>query len=374
MEFCFNGYQQLQKKIISSEICTLCGACEVACPMNAIEITETNNSQVYDCNDIVPECRICYDICPHTGPNIQKVFDEFSTGPSFLPGIGRFYSIKIARSTFGDIRELTGSGGVATSLALCALEEGLVDAVVASETKELGNMKFQLKQKIPPISDFLPSMLSVHFHPAAVAKAFDSLIKGYSGSRVAFVGVPCHMIAMRKLQIFGHKSSDELGPLIGLFCLWSISSLKDLIESLEERGVEKAKIRSIELDSEFNVNIGSNQIKIPTKEIWERVREGCKTCQDLTGLVSDVSVGRVEGVSPDWSVLIIRSKNGEDLVNRAVRGKYIECSEADASVKENLISLSMKKKHFAEEEYKEDIKRGLLTPEAFEVLHDNIAG
>jgi len=374
MEFCFNGYQQLQKKIINSEICTLCGACEVACPMNAIEITETNNSQVYDCNEIVPECRICYDICPHTGPNIQKVFDDFSKGTNFISGIGRFYSIKIARSTFSDIRELTGSGGVATSLSLCALEEGLVDAVVASETKRLGDMKAHFKQKVPPISDFLPSMLSLDFHPAAVAKAFDSLIKGYSGSRVAFVGVPCHIIAMRKLQIFGHKSSDELGPLISLFCLWSISSLKDLVESLQEKGIDKAKIRSIELDSEFNVNLSSNRIKIPMKEIWERVREGCKTCQDLTGLVSDVSVGRVEGVAPDWSLLIIRSKVGEELVNRAIRGKYIECSDVDPSVKESLISLSMKKKQFAEEEYKKDIERGLLTPEAFEVLQENIVG
>lgn len=374
MEFCINGYQQLQNKIINSEICTLCGACEVACPMNAIEITENNNSQVYDCNEIVPECRICYDICPHTGPNIQKVFDDFSTGPNFIPGIGRFYSIKVARSTFEDIRELTGSGGVATSLALCALEEGLVDAVVASETKELSNMKIQLKQKVPPINDFLPSMLSVHFHPAAVAKAFDSLIKGYSGSRIAFVGVPCHMIAMRKLQIFGHKSSDDLGPLIGLFCLWSFSSLKDLVERLKERGIDRTKIRSIELDSDFNVNLTSSKINIPMKEIWDHVREGCKTCQDLTGLVSDVSVGRVEGLAPDWSVLIIRSKIGEDLVNRAVRGKYIECSDADQSIKENLISLSMKKKHFAEEEYKKDVKKGLLTPEAFEVLQDNMVG
>jgi len=346
----------------------------VACPMNAIEITEKNNSQVYDCNEIVPECRICYDICPHTGPNIQKVFDDFSTGPNFLPGIGRFYSIKVARSTFGDIRELTESGGVATSLALCALEEGLVDAVVASETKELENMTIQLKQKVPPISDFLPSMLSVHFHPAAVAKAFDSLIKGYSGSRVAFLGVPCHMIAMRKLQIFGHKSSDELGLLIGLFCLWSFSSLKDLVESLKERGIDRTKIRSIELDSKFNVNLTSGKIKIPIEEIWERVREGCKTCQDLTGLLSDVSIGRVEGLAPDWSVLIIRSRLGEDLVNRAVGGKYIDCTDADPSVKENLISLCMKKKNFAEEEYKEDVKRGLLTPEAFEVLKDNIEG
>ncbi|MEJ5292052.1 MAG: Coenzyme F420 hydrogenase/dehydrogenase, beta subunit C-terminal domain [Candidatus Methanosuratincola sp.] len=374
MEFCINGYLQLQKKIIDSEICTLCGACEVACPMNAIEITENNNSQVYDCNEIVPECRICYDICPHTGPNIQKVFDEFSTGPNFLPGVGRFYSIKIARSTFNDIRELTGSGGVATSLALCALEEGLVDAVAASETKDLGNMKIQLKQKVPPINDFLPSMLSVHFHPAAVAKAFDSLIKGYSGSRVAFVGVPCHMIAMRKLQLYGHKSSDELGPLIGLFCLWSISSLKDLVESLKERGIDSNKIRSIDLDSEFNVNLSSGKVKIPMKELWERVREGCKTCQDLTGLLADVSVGRVEGIAPDWSVLIIRSKLGETLVTRAVKGKYIELSDMDPSVREKLISLSMKKKHFAEEEYKEDVRRGLLTSEAFEVLQDNIIG
>ena len=374
MEFCINGYRQLQERVINSEICTLCGACEVACPMNAIEITERNNSQVYDCNEIVPDCRICYDICPHTGPNIRKAFDDFSSGPNFLPGIGRFYSIKVARSTFVDIREITGSGGVATSLALCALEEGLVDAAVSSETKDLENMKIQLKQKIPPINDFLPSMLSVHFHPAAVAKAFDSVIKGYSGSRVAFLGVPCHMIAMRKLQIFGHRSSDELGILIGLFCLWSFSSLKDLVETLEERGIDRSKIRSIEPDSEFNVDLTSGRIKIPMKEIWERVREGCKTCLDFTGLLSDVSVGRVEGVAPDWSVLIIRSKLGEDLVSRAVRGKYIECSDADPAVRENLISLSIKKKRFAEEEYKEDVKRGLLTPEAFEVLKDNIDG
>lgn len=369
-----NGYQQLKEKIINSNICTLCGACEVACPMAAIELSEFDNKQIYNCGEIVPDCRVCYDNCPHTSPNIERVFDEFATGPNFLPGIGRFYSIKIARSSFKDIRELTGGGGVATSLSICALEEGLVDAAVASETKELESVKFLFKQKVPPVSDFLPSMLSLRFHPAAVAKAFDSVIKGYTGSRVAFIGVPCHMIAMRKLQIFGHKSSEELGPLIGLFCLWSISSLKDLTNALEAKGIEKGKIRSVELDTDFIVNLSTGKISIPMKEIWEHVREGCKTCQDFTGLVSDVSVGRVEGVAPDWSVIILRTKIGEDLVNRAQKGGYIEASDATCIIKDSLASMSIKKMQLAEQEYNEDIKRGLLTSEAFETLHKNILG
>jgi len=362
-----NGYGNLKHEIVDPDLCTLCGACETACPVNAISITADRNYQLFDCSENFDSCSICHEVCPHTAPNLDEAFKELSSAPYSLPGIGRFLTIRTARSNFEDIRHITRSGGVAAALSICGIETGLVDAVVSSETKNLDDMPTPQKFKIPMVTDYLPSMLNVEFHPAAVAKAYDSVVKGYTRSRVAFIGLPCHMTALRKLQLFGHKSSEPLGFLISRFCLWNPQSMKAFSSLLRAKGVQLDTIDEINLGDSIRLKSDVNAFDIPLAEIWECIREGCRICMDFTGAFSDVSVGRVEGISKDWSVLIVRTKKGEELVERAEREGYLESANLPHAAEVGIRSIAFRKKALAKQEVYES-KRGVMAPGAFEIM------
>ncbi len=366
-----NGYGNLKQEIVDPDLCTLCGACESACPVNAIGITTDRNNHLFDCSENFESCNICHEVCPHTAPNLEDAFRSFSTAPNSLPGVGKFISIKAAQSSFEDIRQITGSGGVAASLAVCGIESGLVDAAVSSEAKNLDDMPTPTKLKIPMITDYLPAMLKVEFHPAAVAKAYDSVVKGYAQSRVAFIGLPCHMTALRKLQLYGHRSSEQLGFLINRFCLWNLSSIRSFSTLLKEKGISLETVDEINLDHTFTVKSDLNTFEIPISDIWQNVREGCKTCMDFTGEFADVSVGRVEGMPKDWSVLIVRTKQGEELVNRAVKEGYVQSAELAHSAEFAIESLASRKKTLARQETRHLKKEG-IAPGAFEIMDKNI--
>ncbi len=362
-----NGYGNLKREIVDPDLCTLCGACESACPVNAIGITADRNHHLFDCSENFDSCSICHEVCPHTSPNLEEAFKELSSAPYSLPGIGRFTSIKTARSNFEDIRHITRSGGVAAALSVCGTETGMVDAAVSSEAKNLDDMPTPLKFKIPMVTDYLPSMLKVEFHPAAVAKAYDSVVKGYAQARVAFIGLPCHMTALRKLQLFGHKSSEQLGFLISRFCLWNPQSIRNFSSLLSAKGIQLDAVDEINLDDSIKVKSDINVHDIPLSELWGNIREGCKTCMDFTGAFSDISVGRVEGISKDWSILIVRTKQGEELVNRAEREGYLESANLPHAVEEEIQAIAGRKKALAKQEVYE-VKRGILAPSAFEIM------
>jgi Fe-S-cluster-containing hydrogenase component 2 len=52
----------LSEEIIAP-LCTICGACEVACPVDALKLKGQTVQQLYDCSSNIALCPICYEIC-----------------------------------------------------------------------------------------------------------------------------------------------------------------------------------------------------------------------------------------------------------------------------------------------------------------------
>src|SRR3990172_11776588 len=110
------AYEVLKKKVIDSGFCTLCGACEAACPVGAIQIEGDKLKRLHDCSEDMDLCPICYEICPHSEALLLRSQKCVSDAPFNNEALGHHRRIMLAQSADPKLRELGGGGGVVTSL------------------------------------------------------------------------------------------------------------------------------------------------------------------------------------------------------------------------------------------------------------------
>lgn len=308
------AFDRLKKIIVDQGFCTLCGACEAACPVRAIKIVEERPQCIYDCSKYLDSCSICYDVCPHT----EAVLVE-------TPNLGCYRKILLGQAVERGMNVGPG-GGVVASLLTHALEKDIIDSAVFSQAKV--GTPMELKPLVSSVQDDLLSAVEVHFFPSAVAKAFRSAVLEHRKQRIAFVGIPCHVLALRKLEAWQHKLAENLKIVIGLFCLWTLSSSKLLQYLSRNYDIKPSEVQRIALTTEYLIHTKKGITKIPLQEIKPNVLNRCRTCMDFSSELADISVGGADPLK-NWSTVIIRSKTGEDFFNDAVKHKVIRIKNID---------------------------------------------
>ena len=149
-----------------------------------------------------------------------------------------------------------------------------------------------------------------------------------SEHRIAMVGTPCEIMAASKLQYYTDSSIDVK---LGLFCMENFS-YKYFENLLEEYDLEMDDIEKFQIDKGFIFLLLKNRqtVKIPLSVAKRIIRKNCNICVELTSETSDISIGSI-GSDEGWSTLIIRSKKGEEIVNGAIKEKFIEAEELTES-------------------------------------------
>jgi coenzyme F420 hydrogenase subunit beta len=204
------------------------------------------------------------------------------------------------------------------------------------------------------VPDDILSAVGSKFFPSAVAQAYGSAVYSYGKSKIAFVGVPCHVLALRKMEAWQHKIIDNLKITIGLFCFgtFSLSSLLKYITKTYK--IKPSNIKQMRLSKKFVVQTERDSIRIPLAEIEDHILPSCRTCTDFTAELADISVG---GAYPleGWSTVIIRTKAGEDFFYDAVENGVISTwvIAQEPNVMERVMLAAMQKRTNALKEAKE---------------------
>ena len=226
--------------------------------------------------------------------------------------------------------------------------------------------------KVKPLITLVPddalSAVDSKVIPCAVAEAFGRAVFEYGKAHIAFVGIPCHVLALRKLEAWQHKIIDSLEIIIGLFCLWTFSLSRLLEHLLHEYGIAANEIISVDLEgNEYVVSTRNNVLRIPILEIKYHIMNRCKTCVDFTSELADLSVG---GATPlkDWSIIIVRTKKGENLLNLAIEKKVLAVREisTEHEALAHLINISTYKRNNALLEAKSMEREGVKISTAAE--------
>ncbi|MEM0215937.1 MAG: Coenzyme F420 hydrogenase/dehydrogenase, beta subunit C-terminal domain [Candidatus Bathyarchaeia archaeon] len=362
------AYDDLKRLVIDNGLCTLCGACEAACPTHAIRVEETPQ-RLYNCSENLDLCPICYDICPHTDALIREATRFVSDALYRRESLGYYRKILLAQATSPTIRGLTRSAGVVNALLSFALDRKIIDsAVIARKSPRL---ILKLQPSIGLVPDDMLSAVDSKVVPCAVAEAFGRAVYEYGRHKIAFVGIPCHILALRKLEAWQHKIIDNLSITIGLFCLWTFS-LGVLSEYLlHNYGIAPSEIVSIDLALEDYVvtTLDNRVLRLPLYEVKNHIMNSCRTCMDYTAEFADLSIG---GGAPlkGWSMVIVRTQRGEEFLEKAVNSGVIRVMDVDAEPETlaRVIHLATRKKESALKDMEDMRSKGLPIPMGAEAL------
>jgi coenzyme F420 hydrogenase subunit beta len=208
------------------------------------------------------------------------------------------------------------NGGVVSALVDLALGEGLIHATVLTERD--GELLPQGR-----IARRREEVISCAGSSYAAGYTLEALNRGpWEGEeRIGVVGLPCQVLALSRMKaspLEKRTPVDRVELVIGLFCTWALDYypfMKFLKARFGDRQISKMDITPPP-ERFLHVTAGEERHVIPLDEVRSFIRPSCQVCLDMTGELSDLSVGTVEG-EEGWNTVIIRSPKGEDLLRLA---------------------------------------------------------
>ena len=338
------AYNLLKRDIIDNNFCTSCGACEAACPLGVLRLEGEQVRRLQDCSKSADLCPICYEICPHSETLLIRSLEPVYESPLNSVAVGYLRKILLAQSKEPAIREKSHDGAVVTTLLDYGVRKGIFDSAIVSQTDEETAAK--PKPTVALVSDDIYGSIGSKFFPSPVIKTYGEAVDNYVKNKIALVALPCQALALRKIDAWNHRISGKTKILLGLFCFGALSGKSFLNFIEKEYKIKQSEIKKIYIADNLFVETSKGKIGIPIAKAKEHILPGCRTCIDYTSEVADISVGSAYPLK-DWSVVIIRTKAGEEFFNRALEDGVINIRniEQEPEVFERVIVTALKKRN-----------------------------
>ena len=333
--------ESLEKKVIFAGKCVGCAACVVVCPFNCLDYAEQKPK-------IVKECKVC-GICPQVCPQYElswPALEEFVFGRRSNPEeeFGIYKRLVIAQATDKNILQTCQDGGVVTALLSFALGNGTIDGAATS-----GVSKERTLYPIPRLATTSKELLECAGTRYFYSPNLLALQEGIKQKRksIAFVGTPCQIHAIRRIQIIPLKKyADKLDIVVGLMCTESFT-YQGLMEKHIQRviGINPQDIRKINIKGKVLIAMKNGETReISLSEAKQYTRTSCISCSDFSAELADISVGGL-GLN-NWTFTVLRTKKGEELFEEAEKAHAIKTRPVEKEEKAlNLLSrLSTKKR------------------------------
>ena len=313
------GFEEGLGEVVSSGRCAGCGACVAACPTKVLEYRD-GPVLTGECK----ECGICSQVCPRREFDWSRV-EEHAFGRARTPDeeFGVYRRLVVARTTDGEIKRVCQDGGVVTTILAYTLEAGVIEGAVVSC---VGEKPLYPKPTVATTRDELLSCAGTRYIYSPNLLALRDAAKLGSFS---MVGTPCHIQALRKMQLIPLKKYvNKLSYTIGLMCTESFQ-YDGFVDAIREKlGVSPENVKKTNIKAKLIVTTKSGEEKtIPLRELRPYMRTGCRHCTDFSAEAADISVGGV-GLS-GWNLVIIRSEKGEEIFNMVAESGALELKPAE---------------------------------------------
>jgi coenzyme F420 hydrogenase subunit beta len=346
------SFDTLQKDVIDQGLCGRCGGCVSFCTADRIGALEMGPdgfprySSVGECL----ECGLCYLICPQTAELNEDVEERHD----WKAPIGPVIDVFSLRATGHHVREAATDGGLVTALLTHMLETGVIDGAVVSRQVGLFQRESIVATSPGELLDAAGSSFSEAPHLEHVGEGYTSCvpiartIREYSDRKfrkLAVVGTPCQIDAVRKMQVLNILPSDVIQFTVGLFCMQCFS-LDRLIGSpfLKAHGIELEHLRKINVKKDFYLHMESGDvIHVPLEEIESIARPACLACKRFSNDFADISVGGL-GSPEGYTTAVVRTTRGKAslanaLYDGALAHRPLDEPQTSAREKDRMLDL-----------------------------------
>ncbi|MEN0040496.1 MAG: Coenzyme F420 hydrogenase/dehydrogenase, beta subunit C-terminal domain [Pseudomonadota bacterium] len=205
--------------------------------------------------------------------------------------------------------------GITTGLAATLLEQGKVDAVLTMVPSDTDRWK-PVPALITDASDMARARGMRMGYAPLLALLEPALAAGHK--RLAVIGIPCQIHALRKLEAqLGLERLYVIGtPCSDNTTTESFHTFLNLLDDQPER------ITYLEFRADYQVELrfddGSRReipfLKLPISKLpSDFFPLTCRTCVDYTNRLADITVGYMGGTGEQW--LIVRNDCGAELLD-----------------------------------------------------------
>ncbi len=344
-------FKQMMNEVVFYGSCCECGSCVLVCPHNVIDYVEGKPKQVAKAT-APPDycgisegigCDVCAQSCPRLYPREQHLAEQVFGSELFYEGaFGRYRRVVAARCKDPEILRRCQDGGVVTAILAWALRRGLIDGAVVS-VADSERPCSPVPKVVTTEDEILNSASSWYTYcpnNLALAQAEE---KGLT--RVAFVGVPCQITPMRKLEVIdpgfidnGRKKDkhmerqrkflkgyvDRIALNIGLLCTEVFTYEGLMVDKIQgEAKVPLSEVQKFNVKGKVLIYKKDGElVEMSLKDAQEYARPECHHCGDFSAELADISCGGVGAM--DWTITIVRSKKGEEIFDALVDEGVLE--------------------------------------------------
>ncbi len=338
-------FKEMMNEVVEYGSCCECGSCVLVCPHNVIDYINGKPKQVAKASAAFDYCGmsegigcdVCAQVCPRLGEREHhltgRVLGELDQ--LYRGMFGAYRRVVAARLVDAELHQRCEDGGVVTGLLAWLRQTDEIDGAVVSAV-EPGAACVPVPKAVTTVEEILASASSWYTYcPNNLAL---EQAEKLGLTRVAFVGVPCQITPVRKMQTVdtafldnGRKKEKHIERqtkflrgfgarvtlTIGLLCseVFTFDGLmRDVIEG--QLGIDLADIAKFNVKGKVLIDTrDGRRIEIPLKQAQEYARPECHHCGDFSAELADISCGGVGAM--DWTIVVLRTERGETLFDRA---------------------------------------------------------
>lgn len=350
-----SGWELVNSSVIAKGLCTGCGTCVGICPLDRLHFDMDLEEPADDINIECPvKCKACYISCP--GRDIPKpkmdqaVFGRQRDLAREPLGIWQ----KLYRATARDeaVSYNAAAGGAASSILSYLLNMKRIDAALVV------GMDSQKPWRVRPFLATRPEeVLQAAQSKLAIAPC-NQLLKEIAGdkvSRVAVVGLPCHIHGLRKIQLYNviPGLDEKIKYKIGLFCGLNFTYRATEHVIVELCGVSLEDVADLQYrggpyPGRFTITKkDGSQVKVTTPErrtfTLGFIRGRCQMCYDWANEFADISLGDYFAhTEKAWTTVIARTDRGVQLIEEVAGAGLMDTEELEERFIYNNIGFEFK--------------------------------
>ena len=329
--------QEKLQQVIDKGLCTRCGAC-VGLSKGKITFEDKTGKYLPHINTdlTAEEGERIWNACSGKEVNWPELTkSSFPENETVHPYLGAYRELNIGWATDFAVRRAAGSAGVITTTLMYLLEKGLIDGavVLGMDEKEPWHNKSYIATSKEEILRGAQSKYTISSNNEILDE-----IERFDGN-LAYVGLPCQVHSIRKLQAANDPSVKNIKYIIAPYCglnlhFSSIISFMRAHGAKDHTKITDLKFREGEWPGHMRIEMNDGTV-MELKKFFANylipfhIMKRCWYCVDGSNEFADISVGDAwapvyEERGKGFSIVVSRSKKGTELLHQMKEEGWID--------------------------------------------------